>query len=524
MSVAPPAALDVYREILFAGFPQQTRWAAFPAAYVKSFFSHYGEVQHFVFDADRGIGSVTFTRGDVALGCYLAVHLTLLPPPAGRDAGSVHADDATCLIVMEFAQCAPCVNPFLLLRGELSRHLLRHAGAQAPPPSQGPVANHVVMTWHKAPDAAVGSTAKRRLVRDGPHFPAGANAAAAGAGDVKEARNGIPEAVWSLLRPEKPPTADGGVVTVLDLWWGYYQRYLLHKTEPAEGRIKDPYLTFAQKATAVQEVRRALKLSQAGGAGGAHEAMTVVQRLICDDVYHSVCSYLCVKLRFRNDPSWASLVRDVVEAGGTVAKGVYKAEAEPKSGGRQEEDGDVAEAEAEEATKALLRLPILQAAANLIENVRFLHHVRCGEITADNKPGRSKEEADAAWMNYPTSARQEERSLYTEVLTTLDGFSPTGAAATLMAVCEDPHTFRHVEGHVGWCELHGKKQSTWWVTCQVMLVLALIFLLVGGVIHLATTWLGVSGVADDNPHAPVSSSFGAGGAIGANVNIRLAEL
>ncbi|RNF10908.1 hypothetical protein TraAM80_01292 [Trypanosoma rangeli] len=517
MSATPLATPNVYREIFFAGFPQQ---AAYHAAYVKGFFAHYGEVQDLVFDANRGMGSVTFSNGEVAVACYLAVNLTLLPPPAERGASNVHGEDNNCLIVMEFAQCAPCVNPCLLLNGELSRHLMRHR-------AQAPVANHVVMTWHETTEASTRTTAKRRLVREGPHFPV-TDAATATAGNVTRAMNNIHEAVWSLLRPEKRLTADGAAVTVLDLWWGYYQRYMLHKTEPAQHRIKDPYFAFAHKATVAQEVQRALKLSQTGGSGDAQEAMRVVNRLTCDDVYHSVCNYLCMKLRFRNDPSWASLARDVAAAGGAVAKGNYKGDAEPNSGGTKEEDGDVADADEEvetaEAVKALLRLPILQTAANLIDNVRFLHKVRCGEITVGNKPGRPREGADDdTWMGYPASARQEERSFCMEVLTALDGFSPTGTAVSLMAICEDPHTFQCVEGHIGWCELHGKKRSTWWVTCQAMLVVVLIFLVVGCVIYVTTTWLGVTGVVGNTTRA-VPSRFGMHSPTEANVNIRFAEL
>ncbi|EKF30649.1 hypothetical protein MOQ_005537 [Trypanosoma cruzi marinkellei] len=523
------AKMDVYREILFAGFPQQTQGGSFPSTYVESFFGHYGEVQHFVFDADRGIGSVTFAQGEVAMNCYLAVHLSLLPSrPNGSGTDDMRDGANTCLIFMEFAQCVPCVNPYLLRNGELSRHLMRYktrmssSQAAAPSLSTCSVANHFVVTWHKATETDLDSNPKRRIVRDGPHFPA-ADTSAAGSALVKRRNDAIAEAVWSLLRPEKRSPTDGDAVTVLDLWWEYYQRYVLHKTEPAEGRIKDPYFLFAHKPTVAQEIRRAFMSSQIGGSGDVQEDTIVVKRLIHDDVYHSVCNYIGMKLRFCNDPSWASLARDVASAGTAVGPGAQWEELEHNRSSNKKGDGDDDEMGTEEDIKALLRLPLLKAAANLMENVRFLQRVRRGEITVDNKPAHPKENANSRSMNYPTSTHREEGEFYMEVLSTLDSYSPTGTATSLMAMCEDPHTFRYVEGHIGWCELRGTKRSTWWVTCQAVMVVILIFVFAGWVLSLATSWMGVSWNVSNKPNA-APSRYEMNNSIDGKINIRFAEL
>ncbi|KAF5219789.1 hypothetical protein ECC02_007217 [Trypanosoma cruzi] len=523
------AEMDVYREILFAGFPQRTQKTSFPSTYVESFFGHYGEVQHFVFDADRGIGSVTFAQGEVAMNCYLAVHLSLLQPrPNGSCTDDMCDEENTSLIFMEFAQCVPCVNPYLLRNGELSRHLMRYKTrmpslqAAAPSPSPCSVANHFVVTWHEATETDLDSNPKRRVVRDGPHFPV-TDTSTVGSTLVKKRNDAIAEAVWSLLRPEKRSPTDGDAVTVLDLWWEYYQRYVLHKTEPAEGRIKDPYFLFAHKPTVAQEIRRALTSSQTGSSGDVQEDTTVVKRLIHDDVYHSVCNYLGVKLRFRNDPSWASLARDVASAGTAVGRRTQCEEPEYSRSSKMKGDGDDDEMGTEEDNKALLRLPILKAAANLMENVRFLQRVRRGEITVDNKPVRPKENENSRSMDYPASTHQKEGDFYMEVLSTLDGYSPTGTAASLMAMCEDPHTFRHVKGHIGWCELRGMKRSTWWVTCQAVMVVILIFVFAGWVLGLATSWLGVSWIVGNKTNA-APSRYEMSNPIDRKINIRFAEL
>ncbi|PWV09732.1 hypothetical protein C3747_75g4 [Trypanosoma cruzi] len=201
----------------------------------------------------------TFAQGEVAMNCYLAVHLSLLQPrPNGSCTDDMCDEENTSLIFMEFAQCVPCVNPYLLRNGELSRHLMRYKTrmpslqAAAPSPSPWSVANHFVVTWHEATENDLDSNPKRRVVRDGPHFPV-TDTSTVGSTLVKKRNDAIAEAVWSLLRPEKRSPTDGDAVTVLDLWWEYYQRYVLHKTEPAEGRIKDPYFLFAHKPTVAQE-------------------------------------------------------------------------------------------------------------------------------------------------------------------------------------------------------------------------------------------------------------------------------
>ncbi|KEG08347.1 hypothetical protein DQ04_07401020 [Trypanosoma grayi] len=518
---------DVYCELLFAGFPPRGHQASFTATFIQGFFTHYGEVRHFIYDADRGIGSVTFVDGEVAVGCYLAMHLSLLSPPGseGDNKNNNNNGSSTAelfLIYLEFAQFCPFVNPSLLLVGELSRRSLRHSAKlvaqriassrkknRNSPVAASAVAAHVVVMWNDADEKKRGGAeSKVRLVRDGPHFPlADANAITA-----------LDRALWSALKPDGPPSAAGDTVTVLDLWWEYYQRYVVHKTEPEASRIKDPYFNYAQKATVAQEIYQALKLSREDADGDVQHAKAVVGRLTSDDVYHSVCGYLCFKLCLRNDPSWASLARDVAATGG-AATGIAAGTSSEDGSNRDDVGDDDKRVEAAEA--ALLKLPLLQAASNLIDNVRFLRRVRSGEVTANNSPAKANEENDTSWRNYPTSSRREEEDFYMEVLHTLDGFAPSAKAVSLLSMCEDPHTFRDVKGHIGWDELHKKKKSNWWVMCQAITVALLLMAFASWISMQVARWMGIT-------HFDGPRSVGRSGAgvpfRRPEINIRLEEL
>ncbi|ORC84307.1 uncharacterized protein TM35_000461260 [Trypanosoma theileri] len=497
---------NIYREILFAGFPPRGE-EKFSPAFVRGFFAHYGSVQNFLFDTERGIGSVTFATSEIAVNCYLAVHLSLLPTP---DNANSHEDknskgDNVYLLYMEFAQSCPFVNPKLLLLGDMSRYLLRHGKQKIMKRINtsternhtgmaGAVASHIVVLWRDSDENDEKTTTEKgQLVRDGPNFPVEAE-------DVPEV---LTEALWSVLKPSGDSIASGDAVTVLDLWWEFYHRYVLHKTEPEASRIKDPYLKYAQKATVAQEIYKVLKTSKRDAYGDEEEAIAVIKRLMHDDVYHSVCGYLMFKLQFHIDPSWASLVRDVTS--GTAAATAFQAAKRKNNtttnhSNNNNSDDDYDDREEEEAEKALLKMPLLPAASNVIENVRFLRAVRRGASVDHLHEDSNTESSEKRTHTTISSTRLDEEDLYMEILHTIDGFAPYGNAAALMSICESPQTFRNTPGHIGWSEVHNKKTGTssWWVIFQAMtFVLIVLALTAWGATSLAT-WLGL--IKEDGPN------------------------
>ncbi|KAH9586262.1 hypothetical protein LSM04_003558 [Trypanosoma melophagium] len=509
--VSGTPSTNIYREVLFAGFPSQGQ-QGFTSAFVRGFFSHYGAVQNFIFDAERGIGSVTFATGDIAVNCYLAVHLSLLPSPDNahnnNDNDKNNNDDNDVyLLYLEFAQSCPFVNPKLLVSGDMSRYHLRyykqkitkriHSSLEKTRTNgealTAVVASHIVVLWRdpdETDEITTTITEKRQLVRDGPNFPVVGE-------DIPKV---LTEALWIALKPNGDSIAGGDVVTVLDLWWEFYQRYVLHKTEPEASRIKDPYYKYAQKATVAQEIYRVLKISKRKASGDEEYATAVIHRLMRDDVYHSVCGYLCFKFRFHNDPIWASLLRDITS--GTEAAKAFHAANEKNSRilnrhNNNNNNEDDAETDKDEAEMALLKMPILTAATNVMENVRFLRAVRHGARVDNTESDANAERLD----NYTTSSptRLDEESFYMEVLHTIDGFAPHGDAAGLMSICESPQIFRDTPGHIGWCEVHKKSDtSVWWVRCQAIAVALIILALVAWGMSALASWLGLVNSMDNH--------------------------
>lgn len=408
----------VYRELFFAGFPcllpykpedvSRRPKAIFTRQFVHDFFQHYGSLSHFVYDEERGMGSVTFDSGEVAERCYLAVHLSLLPPPNPDGSGGYgtwEVDEpgeptavrqrrpGDLVLCMEFAQCCPFVNPRLLLCGEsltsaavsgekqvgpetlnagqLTRYSLRTFPqvVEAYSPS---TAEFVVASWEAQPAAASpatadggdtaasnasASTTSAVVTRVGPEYPCA---------DID--LPAVTDSLWRVLRPSHVKPVAGNQVRVLDMWWEYYNQYYVHKTEPAPERITDPLMRFAQRPSVLQEVLLLQKLSRERSSGDTAYATTQLRRFIHDDVFHSVCTYLSLKAQLRYDPSWASLVRDVYTTKVRLALQAYREEwvaqqTKPVQSQASTSTGDAtaAVAEEEEAGLGALDDPELQA-------------------------------------------------------------------------------------------------------------------------------------------------------------------
>ncbi|KAG5510633.1 hypothetical protein JKF63_06931 [Porcisia hertigi] len=578
---------------------------AYPESSVRGFFERYGAVEALFYDEARGMGSVVFADGADAEKCYLAVHLSLIPAPDGNDGmsqivweqdtwdealGEGQSRTPLLLLCLEFAHCCPFVNPFLLTRdasslvgeeeewevpgGELSRALLLHSlsslllrsdsGSTATEP-QVPVAPHVVVHWKaetvEAPAPRVevvkddgddatahcpAAAPSRRVRRFGPTFP--------GRGIQPAA---VEEKLWQCLRPPHVPAQDGHVVTVMDLWWEYYYRYVLYKTQPSSDRIADNAFRYAEQLSLAQEVRNlhqeGLEYTNCDEAA----ARKVMLRLVHDNVYHSTLCYLHVKQKLTYDPTWASLMRDVYTAETmlyvqewrataekrteatrqarqrqqqqqrTAAKGVIKnrerATAPPpstvspnprrssavkaafealhKSCPTKQEDTNKLDAADDRLWRTMSRI---EAAANLIENVRLLEKIRRGKVdrnghdkanTQSGVPpnsgsvGPCQMDIESA---YPAmSAAQRDEQLYSAVMQNVDGYVATGTAGEMMSLCEDPKLFRYVKGHIGYEEAH-RVPSYWRAYINALWVPLIALLLLGFGTYCVVTWIGIN--------------------------------
>ena len=406
----------------------------------------------------------------------------------GEDMAERQARPRDLLLCLEFAHCCPFVHPVLLTKevfvdggvahcevpgGELSRGTLFHrfpqlllwrredaATAPSAPVELKPVAPHVVVRWQEVQEdeADHGQTASARVEmleeeeegkeenrkteeeaavekektpqqqpqrsyrQVGPHFPG------RGIEPVE-----IEVALWQLLRPShaRPGCSPNGVVTVLDLWWEYYNTYMVHKTQPAESRIGDAAFRFARRPSLLQELREVQRQGREYAHGDEAAARQVLHRLVYDDQYHNVLSYLSVKEKFKYDPVWASLMRDVYKPKLVAQLEVWQTLVEEKEATERATDSTAAAAAAAAATttttaapdtelrrrrvvvKALkellepkptktrdielmrraeqtwLTLPRTTATANVMENVKFLDKVKRGEVDHN---GLDKEE------------------------------------------------------------------------------------------------------------------------------------
>lgn len=577
---------------------------AYSKHFVRGFFQQYGAVEALFYDEKRGMGSVVFADGADAESCYLAVHLSFIAAPDEKggmgqptweqDRQTEALDERTAraldlLLCLEFAHCCPFVNPFLLTRdvslvggekqwevpgGELSRALLLHrfpvlllSSDSRPSATEPmvPVASHVVVRWEaetveapaprvevvedgdRGPAAAahsseaVPSPQSRRVKRVGPTFP--------GRG-IEPAV--IEEALWQILQPAHVAAQDGNVVTVMDMWWEYYNLYALRKTQPSADRIADVAFIYAAQPSLAQEVREVQRQSREYAHGDEAAAQQVMRRLVYDDLYHSALCYLYVKQKLKYDPMWASLMRDlykakvvlhvqawraltetaeaanqssVVEGGvqnaepattpsssstatgslstrrGRAVKAALKALYEPQP--TKQED-----IEALRATEQLWRtMPRTEAAANLIENVKLLEKIKRGLVdrnghdkvhTRPPLPALSPDGDDGqpSDMNieaaYPTmSAAQRDEQLYSAVMQNVDGYVETGTADELVGLCENPKLFRYVKGHIGYEEAH-RVPSYWRAYVNALWVPLIAFLLLGFGTYYVVDWLGIN--------------------------------
>nr|CCM13405.1 hypothetical protein, conserved [Leishmania guyanensis] len=580
--------------------------AAYSKAFVRGFFQQYGAVEALFYDEARGMGSVVFADGADAENCYLAVHLSFIAAP-DKDGGMGHptweqdrqgealeerqARVPDCLLCLEFAHCCPFVHPFLLARdaqlvgeekhwevpgGELSRALLLHRfpllllNSDSRPSAMEPmvpVAPHVVVRWKtetsetpvpctevvedsdRGYDAAAHSPVatpsleSRRVKRVGPIFPGRGIAPAA-----------IEEALWQILRPVHVAAQSGRAVTVLDMWWEYYNLYALHKTQPSADRIADDTFRYAEQLSLTQEVREVQRQSREYAHGDEAAAQLVMQRLIHDNLYHSALCYIYVKQKFKYDPMWASLMRDVYTAKVVQRVQAWRAleaeTAEAAMQGQQSltEEGCVkgrthSATSSTTATKSLdtrrgravkaalealyepqptkqedikaLReterlwrtMPRTEAAANLIENVRLLEKIKRGQVdrnghdkvdTRSPLPALSPDSDDTqpSDMNiesaYPTmSAAQRDEKLYLTVMQNVDGYVASGTAEELVSLCESPKLFRYVKGHIGYEEAH-RLPSYWRAYINAMWVPLIAFLLLGFGTHYVVERLGIN--------------------------------
>ncbi|CAG9569732.1 conserved hypothetical protein [Leishmania major strain Friedlin] len=578
--------------------------ATYSKQFVRGFFQQYGAVEALFYDEKRGMGSVVFADGADAESCYLAVHLSFIAAPDEnggmgqptweRDRQTEALDERKAraldlLLCLEFAQCCPFVHPCLLTRdaflvggekewevpgGELSRALLLHkfpvlllSSDSRPSATEPmvPVAPHVVVRWEaetveapaprvevvedgdRSPAAAahspetVPSPQSRRVKRVGPTFP--------GRG-IEPAV--IEEALWQILQPAHVAPQDGNVVTVMDMWWEYYNLYALRKTQPSADRIADDAFLYAAQPSLAQEVREVQRQSREYAHGDEAAAQQVMMRLVHDNVYHSALSYLCVKQKLKCDPMWASLMRDLyndkvvlhvqawralaetaeaAKQGSAVEGGVHNAKLATTSLSSSTATGPLTtrrgravkaalkvlyepqptkqeDIEALRATEQLWRtMPRTEAAANLIENVKLLEKIKRGLVDrnghdkVDTRPPLPALSPDGGGgqppdMNmeaaYPTmSAAQRDEQLYLAVMQNVDGYVETGTADELVSLCEHPKLFRYVKGHIGYEEAH-RLPSYWRAYLNALWVPLIAFLLLGFGTYYMVDWLGIN--------------------------------
>lgn len=531
--------------------------------------------------ADGGVGQPTWEQDE-----------------AGEAMAQRRARASDVLLCLEFAHCCPFVHPVLLTRdaevhhsssssssavvhevpgGELSRATLLHRFPQllAAPSAVLPVAPYVVARWrtpaaqsepHHQRERKQRVSARVEVLSDGDgeeeteemhatastHTPDGLTPTATPAlvleGPTFPGRSlpctNVAAALWRLLRPSHVAAAAGNAVTVLDLWWEYYNLYLVHKTQPFAGKMGDSPYVYAQRPSSWQEVAAVQRRAREDAHGDEAAAQQVLQRLVHDHAYHNVFAYLLVKQKFKYDAAWASLMRDVYRPAV-----VQQLEAWRQQQQRGEGEGEHAAAAATADTpvdyevrrrrvvaKALhevieakptnrkdvelvrraeqtwLTLPRTIAAANVMENVHFLGKVRRGEVNrdatdkdmstkpplpssaatlADGQDGDAPVDLRAA---YPSmSARQREEQRYAEVLQNIDGYVALGTAEEMVAMCEEPKLFRYAKGHIGYEEAH-RLPSYWRAYVNALWVPLIAFLLLGYTSYYIVDRLGISKV------------------------------
>lgn len=483
--------MSVYKELFFAGFPcrlvdDETGGGArrldedirpFPQSFVYDFFQKYGVIERFVYDENRGVGAVTFADGDAGEGCFISAHLSLVYPPKfvedENEEGVVVSRNPQrpILIYLEFAQALSFVNTGLLLLeelqpGDMSRHLLR-TFPRIERKFSTENAERVVMEW----TMSTSEDGKEVLTPVGPIFPGGEV-------EVPEVR----QSLWRILRPPGVRPSVKSRVTVLDLWFEYYMQYQVRKTQPPADRISNPLFLYAQRASVTQEFA-GLDPTEPDPSG---RGVNVAHRLIYDGAYHQILTLLCYKIKMKNDPSWASFMRDV------FTDSVLEAVKNHASTATYNADRHLMNLQKslmyslqrQDHEEDWLKLPLSRAALNAMENVKFLRRVDFGEI--DRKTGN---DLPAEAINrlreknkFRAAALDDAYTLFSDFSTFVDNYAPSGSASGLLSICEDPKKFRYEKGHGGYSAVHDTTSvfrfvwDIFWVPIVVMVLLVAVVL------------------------------------------------
>lgn len=328
------------------------------------------------------------------------------------------------------------------------------------------------------------STASQRLQMKGPFFPCGAEF------EVPE----LQQSLWRVLQPCTPefnlstsgkvstysPSPKQMTVTALDLWFEYYWQFILHKTQPSSDRIKDSEWRFAQRPSVVQEIND-LNPSNPAPQGGPNKA----HRLMHDSAFHQICTMLMYKLKFKNDPSWASFMRDIFTSrvkeavAAHLQKRTYKADLHFM----HLQKSILSSLRKEEGEEEWLELSHTQAAENAIENLVFLRQVELGEVNRKTGIEESTEviKRIRAKNRFRAAELRDPFTLIIDFSDFVDRYAASGSASGLLAICEDPKVFRRTEGHVGFNAVH-HRYSVWKLLWEIFWMPITLMVAIGSIV------------------------------------------
>lgn len=326
--------------------------------------------------------------------------------------------------------------------------------------------------------------ASQKLQVKGPYFPCG------GEIEVPE----LKQSLWRVLRPLPPefnlsgsgkvsknsPSLKQMAVTALDLWFEYYWQFVLYKTQPTADRIKDSEWRFAQRPSVVQEIVD-LDPSNSAPQGGPNKA----HRLMHDSAFHQICTMLMYKLKFRNDPSWGSFMRDIFTSrvkeavSAHLMKRMYKADLHFM----HLQKSILSSLRKEEGEEEWLELSITQAAENAIENIVFLRQIELGEV---NRKTGVEEPAEVikqirAKNRFRAAELRDPFTLIIDFSDFVDRYAASGSASGLLSICEDPQVFRRTEGHVGFNAVH-HRYSVWKLLWEIFWIPLTLMVAIGSIV------------------------------------------
>lgn len=565
-----------YRELFFAGFPcrvpHESSYKDVPggAAAVSDFvtysmntiysaFQSYGRITQFTYIRSRGYGCVVYDLGEDAISCFLSMNNAIIPGPVpnpnmkephevdqvgfGGFERENRASNTTVkdyVITVEFARCLPFVTSYLLLKDEyasleLSRSLMRDFAVPENAVG-GRLARWITAAWAEitviSPESNTPNEQKQQkeppkklTVFTGPMFN----------DSEQDQTNPVFQAMYALLKPKTFVKNPGSGLLLYELWWEYYNLYVIHKTEPSVDRIKSKReFLSATCATVAQEII-ALKRDcwERGVRLENTSPNSLLRRVAFDDVFHCTLNSIIMKQKFKLDPAFTSFMRDVYSQRTVDAYKAYRAlnpfcpdvdalramrqiskVLEQADRGNDEcgkimrrclTEGDVAmkkksssklatEAAASSSTAApepvdpvaelradieysvhpkvqeWMSMPLLEVAANVVENVRFLRKVRKGLIGPDGMMQAAPNSSTEGDLGYPgMTVKQEDTDMFDEVLTNLNGFCEDGSLFSLLLLCESPTAFRGSKGHLGYEEIveyHAKGKRNFWKDCK----------------------------------------------------------